>query len=200
VKSVSSYVVLPYHNSEDGLKLKPVRFSGLPSFAMCSSVIRKKFNVSDDWEGQLTFDWTPIGHSTNVAFLESSGEKPIDVVPGRLVAYDICERQGLIWTHPSWTVEDLIWKVGSGPKSELRNLDKLDEVLLTNRNLSEFWEKILSLFHGTDCTFHLVFAGWKKAPDIPLPDRIADTKLALLSRFRREFPVISPDQAFSYSH
>jgi hypothetical protein len=116
------------------------------------------------------------------------------------VAYDICERQDLIWTHPSWTVEDLIAKVSSGPKSELRNPDRLDEVLLTSRNMSEFWGKTLPLFHGTDRNFHLVFAGWKKAPDIPLPDRIADTKLALLSRFRREFLVISPDQVCLCSH
>jgi hypothetical protein len=92
VKSVSSHVVLRYHNSDGWLKLKPVRFSGFPSFAMCSSAIRGKFNVSDEWEFQLTFDGTPIGHNTNLAFLESSGEKPIDVVSGRLVAYDICER------------------------------------------------------------------------------------------------------------
>jgi hypothetical protein len=58
----------------------------------------------------------------------------------------------------------------------------------------------MSLFHETERNFHLVFAGWKKAPDIPLPDRIADTKLALLSRFWREFPVISPDQVYLCSH
>jgi hypothetical protein len=141
VKFVSSHVVLHYHNSDCGLKLKPVRFSEFPSFAICSSAIRRKFNVSDEWEFQLIFDGTSIGHNINLAFLESSGEKLIDVVPGRLVDYDICERQDLIWTHPSWTVEDLVAKVSSWPKSELRNPDKLDEVLLTNRNLSEFWGK-----------------------------------------------------------
>jgi hypothetical protein len=119
VKSVLRHVVLRYHDPDGGLKLKPVRFSGFPSFAMCSSVIGRKFNVSDEWEFQLTFNGTPIGHDTNLAFLESSGEKPIDVVPGRLLAYDIYERQDFIWTHPSWTVEDLIAKVSSGPKSEL---------------------------------------------------------------------------------
>jgi hypothetical protein len=137
VKSVSSHVVLRYHNSDGGLKLKPVRFSGFPTFAMCSSAIRRKFDVSDEWEFQLTFDGTPIGRNTNLAFLESSGEKPIDIVPGHLVAYGICKRQDLIWTHPSWTVEDLITRVRSGSKSELRNPDKLNEVLLTSRNLSE---------------------------------------------------------------
>jgi hypothetical protein len=101
VKSVSGHVVLRYHKSGGGLELKPVRFSGFPSFAMCSSAIIRKFNVSNEWEFQLTFDGTAIGHNTNLAFLESSGEKPIDVVPGRLVAYDIYERQDLIWTHPS---------------------------------------------------------------------------------------------------
>jgi hypothetical protein len=60
--------------------------------------------------------------------------------------------------------------------------------------------KTLPFFHGTDRNFHLVFTGWKKTPDIPLPDRIAGTKLALLSRFRREFPVISPDQVCLCSH
>jgi hypothetical protein len=200
VKSASNHVVLRYHNSDGGLKLKPVRFSEFPSFAMCSSAIRRKFNVSDEWEFQLTCDGTAIAHNTNLAFLESSGEKPIDIVPGRLVAYDICERQDLIWTHPSWTVKDLIAKVSSGPKSKLRNPDKLDEVLLKSRNLSEFYGKTLSILHGTDHNFHLVFAGWKKAPDIAMPDRIADTKLALFSRFRREFPVISPDQVYLCSH
>jgi hypothetical protein len=154
----------------------------------------------DEWEFQLIFDGTLIGHNINLAFLESSGEKPIDVVPGRLVAYNICQRQNLIWTHPSWTVEDFIAKVSSGPKSELRNPDKLDEVLLASRNLSEFWGKTLPLFHGTNRNFRLVFSVWKKAPDIPLLDRIADTKLTLLSRFRHEFPVISPDQVCLCSH
>jgi hypothetical protein len=86
VKSISSHVPLRYRNSDGGLKLKSVRFSGFPSFAMCSSAIRRKFNVSDEWEFQLTFDGIPIGHNTNLVFLEPSGEKPIDVVPGRLVA------------------------------------------------------------------------------------------------------------------
>jgi hypothetical protein len=101
-------------------------------------MIKRKSNMSDEWEFPLTFDGTPIGHNTNLAFLESSDEKPIGIVPGRLMAYEIYERQDLIWTHPSWTVEDLIAKVSSGPKSELRNPDKLGEVLLTSRNLSEF--------------------------------------------------------------
>jgi hypothetical protein len=75
-------------------------------------------------------------------------------------------------------LEDRIVRVSPEPKSELPNPDMLDELLLTSRNLSEFWGKTLPLFHETDRNFHLAFTGWKKASGIPLPDRIADARLA----------------------
>jgi hypothetical protein len=45
VKSVLRHLVRRYHNSDGGLKLKSVRFSGFPSFARCSSAIRRKYLI-----------------------------------------------------------------------------------------------------------------------------------------------------------